>query len=351
MSGPKKACAREDYVRPWLQQDGAPKKGATGCILSSRAWRLGTTFRSAAPKCPTADPNYRILARERSRCSHYYLLPARPRYWDPWRCAWGHFCLSRSPTISTAISLSSKTSCTAPGCSSAKTDNAFLWVADPHRPAGCRRRAQRQDHSHPPGLLDLGGGSTSSPRRDRQAVNLLAATTRCSKWSIAATLIFGRNFPIHKLFEGVPVKPGPIAAERRPHCAGLRAGACTAACPASWPASWRKPTPRPSCAARLCQKRGCCSMYEKFSTLPAPGGPEQQSEGLRLKEGSLDNLETVRRTLAAVTDRFRHLRGTGAQRPRPDPALFQRFWPCPSPAGAVSKNPRHQESTTPACCT
>src|SRR5271166_3136604 len=32
----------------------------------------GSTFRITVPKYPTADPNYRILAHQRSRFTHYY---------------------------------------------------------------------------------------------------------------------------------------------------------------------------------------------------------------------------------------------------------------------------------------
>ncbi len=31
----------------------------------------GSTFRSRVPKYPTADPHYRILAKQRSRFTHY----------------------------------------------------------------------------------------------------------------------------------------------------------------------------------------------------------------------------------------------------------------------------------------
>jgi len=33
---------------------------------------LGPSFRSAVPRFPVTDPNYRILARQRSRYTHYY---------------------------------------------------------------------------------------------------------------------------------------------------------------------------------------------------------------------------------------------------------------------------------------
>jgi hypothetical protein len=37
-----------------------------------KSMEQGNTFRSSPPKFPTADPHYRILARQRSRFTHYY---------------------------------------------------------------------------------------------------------------------------------------------------------------------------------------------------------------------------------------------------------------------------------------
>ena len=61
----KKGVRKEDYVRPWLQQ--MERQGRYGVYFIIKSMELGTTFRSAVPKYPTADPNYRILARERTR--------------------------------------------------------------------------------------------------------------------------------------------------------------------------------------------------------------------------------------------------------------------------------------------
>ena len=33
---------------------------------------MGPSFRSTVPRYPVEDPNYRILARQRSRYTHYY---------------------------------------------------------------------------------------------------------------------------------------------------------------------------------------------------------------------------------------------------------------------------------------
>ena len=61
---------KEDYVRPALRRMERAEKYGVYFILKSM--EQGQTFRSTVPRFDTADPNYRILARQRSRFTHYY---------------------------------------------------------------------------------------------------------------------------------------------------------------------------------------------------------------------------------------------------------------------------------------
>ena len=61
---------KEDYVRPALRR--IQKRGQHGVYFILKSLEQGNTFRSSPPKFPTADPNYRILARQRSRFTHSY---------------------------------------------------------------------------------------------------------------------------------------------------------------------------------------------------------------------------------------------------------------------------------------
>ena len=45
---------------------------ANFCVARTLEREQGPTFRVTVPKYPTKDPNYRILARQRSRFTHYY---------------------------------------------------------------------------------------------------------------------------------------------------------------------------------------------------------------------------------------------------------------------------------------
>jgi hypothetical protein len=61
---------KEDYVLPWLRR--MLRKNACGVYFIFKSMEVGPTFRITVPKYPTKDPNYRILANQWSRFTHYY---------------------------------------------------------------------------------------------------------------------------------------------------------------------------------------------------------------------------------------------------------------------------------------
>src|ERR1700738_4207282 len=61
----EKGVRKEDYVRPWLRR--MTKRNAYGVYFIFKSMEQGPSFRVSVPKYPTKDPNYRILARQRSR--------------------------------------------------------------------------------------------------------------------------------------------------------------------------------------------------------------------------------------------------------------------------------------------
>src|SRR2546425_3974514 len=66
----EKGVRKEDYVRPALRR--MERRNRCGVYFILKSMEVGTTFRSATPKYPTADPDYRILSRQRCRYTHYY---------------------------------------------------------------------------------------------------------------------------------------------------------------------------------------------------------------------------------------------------------------------------------------
>ena len=104
------------------------KNNAFGVYLIFKSMELGRTFRISLPKFPTQDPNYRILAHQRSRFTHYYFyvrdevlgpiivrvasfFPFHATYWLN-----GHSFIERELTKA--------------GIGFHKNDNAFLAVDD-----------------------------------------------------------------------------------------------------------------------------------------------------------------------------------------------------------------------------
>jgi hypothetical protein len=66
----EKGIRKEDYVLPVLRR--MEKTNAYGVYFLFKSMEQGRTFRISVPKYPTKDPNYRILAHQRSRFTHYY---------------------------------------------------------------------------------------------------------------------------------------------------------------------------------------------------------------------------------------------------------------------------------------
>ena len=65
-----KGVRKEDYVLPALQR--MVKKNADGVYFVFKSLELGRRLRISVPKYSTQDPNYRILAHQTSRFTHYY---------------------------------------------------------------------------------------------------------------------------------------------------------------------------------------------------------------------------------------------------------------------------------------
>ena len=66
----EKGVRKEDYVRPHLRR--LERQNQFGLYFILKSMELGPSFRSAVPRFPVDDPPYRILARQRSRYTHYY---------------------------------------------------------------------------------------------------------------------------------------------------------------------------------------------------------------------------------------------------------------------------------------
>jgi hypothetical protein len=191
----EKGVRKEDYVQPWLRR--MLRRNAYGVFFIFKSMEQGPSFRITTPKFPTKDPNYRILARQKSRFTHNYFyirdevlgpMVMRVATFFPFQTTYylnGHNFIEQE--------LNRKK------IAFRKNDNAFLAVddvgalqaaADKLSPVVIRERLDYW-------TLILGPKFSA---KERKKINLRRFYS-ISQIEYCRNFIFKRNFPIHKLFE------------------------------------------------------------------------------------------------------------------------------------------------------
>jgi hypothetical protein len=191
----EKGVRKEQYVSPQLHR--LVKKKAYGVYFIFKSMEQGRTFRITVPKYPTPDPNYRILAHQRSRFTHYYFyirdevlgpivlrvasfFPFHATYWLN-----GHSFIEQELNR-TRIGFQ-------------KSDNAFLAVDNV---ADLQAAADRLSPQIIRQQLDywtfLLGPKFSKKERHQMNLSRFYAITQIE---YCRNFIFKRHFPIHKIFE------------------------------------------------------------------------------------------------------------------------------------------------------
>ena len=191
----EKGARKEDHVLPWQRR--MAKRDAYGVYFIFKSMEPGATFRVTVPKYATKDPNYRILAHQRSRFTHYYFyirdevlgaMVMRVASFFPFRTSYylnGHSFIEQELKRAQI--------------GFRKTDNAFLAVddvvalqaaADKLSPHIIRKRLD---------YWTLILGPKFSPR-ERKQLNL-SRFYAIAQIEYCRNFIFKRHFPIHKLFE------------------------------------------------------------------------------------------------------------------------------------------------------
>ncbi len=290
----EKGVRKEDYVRPRLRQMERQQRFGVYFILKSM--EVGSNFRVAMPKYPSADPNYRIVAKQRSRYTHYYFY-IRDQVLGPIALCVGSF-LPFSITYYLNGHHVIEQRLRNAGLQFRKDDNAFLATADAHA-------LQRAADALSPKLIrprldywTLIVGPKFS-KKDRQAINL-GRYYSLQQVEYCRNLIFPRNFPIHKLFErSCDLGLLRLSADLIAQIFGWRlhkrmSGKLT---------SVLERTEHGHHVLRAYAKNAVMRMYEKFSTFLRLEALSNNLKDFGLNKG-LDNLDQVRRTLLAVTDRF-----------------------------------------------
>lgn len=186
---------KEDHVKPHLTS--FLRKRRYGVYFMLRSMERGPNFRSSLPKFDTSDPGYRILAKQRSRFTHYYFyicdevlgpISLRVGSFLPFQIT---YYINGHNFIEAELARQ--------GVKFRKSDNAFLSVSDP---SALQQAADRLTHDVIRKRLEywtLVVGPKFS-KSERKAMNL-SRSYAIAQIEYCANFIFRRNFPIKKMFD------------------------------------------------------------------------------------------------------------------------------------------------------
>src|SRR5256884_1808991 len=191
----EKGVRKEDHVLPWQRR--MARDDAYGVYFIFKSMEQGPSFRVSVPKYATKDPNYRILARQRSRFTHYYFY-LRDETLGPMMMRVASFFPFQTTYYLNGHSFIEQELKRAQ-IGFRKTDNAFLAVDDV---AALQAAADRLSPAIIRGRLDywtlILGPKVS--HKERKQLNL-SRFYAIAQIEYCRNFIFKRNFPIHKLFE------------------------------------------------------------------------------------------------------------------------------------------------------
>lgn len=310
----QKGVRKEEYVRPALHRMERQQRFGVYFILKSM--EMGPSFRISMPKFPTADPHYRLIAPQRGRYTHYYFY-IRDEVLGPMLLCVGSF-LPFHITYYLNGHHFIERELLRLGLRFRKDDNAFLAAADP---AALQAAADRLSPTIIRQRLEHWTW-TVGPKfstKDRAAINLRRHYS-LQQVEYCRNLIFRRNLPIHKLFErSCDIGLLRLTPDKITQIFGFR---LTKRLRGKLQTLLEQ-VDHGHHVFRACAKSAVLRMYEKCSTFLRLEVLSNRLTDFGLGK-SLDNLDAVRQTLAAVTDRFAAFEAT-ALNVHIDFPLFQRL--------------------------
>jgi hypothetical protein len=290
----EKGVRKEDHVLPALRR--MQKSKAYGVYLIFKSMELGRTFRISMPRYPTQDPNYRILAHQRSRFTHYYFyirdevlgpiivrvasfFPFHATYWIN-----GHSFMEQE--------LNRKQ------IGFHKNDNAFLAVDNV---AELQAAADRLSPEIIRKQLDywtfLLGPKFSKKERSQMNLSRFYAIAQIE---YCRNFIFKRHFPIHKIFErSCEIGLWRLTANRISEIFGVRLHKRLR----GKLATVIDQIEHGHHVFRAYWKNGFLKQYEKFSRFLRNELCSNNLRDFGLKKG-LAHLDAVRKRFQTITDRF-----------------------------------------------
>jgi hypothetical protein len=290
----EKGVRKEDHVLPWQRR--MVRDDAYGVYFIFKSMEQGPSFRVNAPKYATKDPNYRILARQRSRFTHYYFylrdetlgpMVMRVASFFPFQTTYylnGHSFIEQELKRAQI--------------GFRKTDNAFLAVDDG---AALQAAADRLSPAIIRGRLDywtlILGPKFST--KERKQLNL-SRFYAIAQIEYCRNFIFKRNFPIHKLFErSCELGLWRLTADKITEIFGTRLNRRMR----GKLATVIDRIEHGHHVFRAYFKNAFLKQYEKFTTFLRNELVSNNLADFRLKKG-LDHLDAVRQRFQTITDRF-----------------------------------------------
>jgi hypothetical protein len=285
---------KEDYVRPALRR--MERAGQHGVYFILKSMEQGQTFRSTVPRFATNDPNYRILARQRSRFTHYYFYIRDERLGPMVMRVASFFPFQTTYYLNGHNFIEKELDREKVGFR--KNDNAFLAVSDPEALQAAADRFTSEVIRKRLEYWTLILGPKFS-KRERAAMNLRRFYA-VSQIEYCRNFIFKRNFPIHRIFErSCEIGLWRMTANKIAEVFGQRVT--------------KKLKGKLSTVVeqvehghhifRAYYRNAFIKQYEKFSTYLRNEACSNNLADFGLKKG-LEHLAAVREKLLAVTGRF-----------------------------------------------
>jgi hypothetical protein len=310
----EKGVRKEDYVRPPLHR--LERRHRFGVYFILKSMELGPSFRIAVPKFPTADPEYRLIAPQRCRYTHYYFY-IRDDVLGPMVLCVGSF-LPFQITYYLNGHHFIERELLRRGIHVRKDDNAFLATSDP---VAVQKAADRLSPTIIRDRLEhwtsLVGPTFSAA--DRHAINLRRHYS-LQQVEYCRNVIFRRHLPIHQLFErSCDIGLLRLTPDKITQIFGFR---LTKRLRGKLQTLLEQ-IEHGHHVFRACAKSAVLRMYEKGSTFLRLEVLSNRLYDFGLGK-SLENLDAVRQTLAGITDRFATFEAT-ALNVQIDFPLFQRM--------------------------
>ena len=290
----EKGVRKKDDLEPPRRR--MEKTNRYGVYFILKSMEQGWTFRSTPPKYPTADPHYRLLAKQRSRFTHYYFylrdqtlgpmvvrvarfFPFHTTYWLN-----GHSFMEQELNRQ--------------GVPFRKHDNAFLAVDDPQALQAAADRLTPEVIRQRLEYWTLVLGPKFS-RRERAAMNLRRFYA-VRQVAYCRNFVFKRHFPIHRLFErSCELALWRLTAHKVSEIFGQRV---TRRLRGKLHTTLEQ-IEHGHHVFRAYWKNGFLKQYEKFSTFLRNELCSNNLSDLGLKKG-LEHLAAVRQKFSEITDRY-----------------------------------------------